>query len=380
MKEVYVIGAGCTPFGDLHTRDAVAMAREASFQALEDAGVDISDIDIFYVGSVRSVTSGSFLGNALGVRNKPVTRVENFCASGMDAVRQAAIAVMSGQARIALAVGVEKLRDATRRGLGFRSFHPVFVFGATPPGLFALAANRYMHTYGIGRETLAKVAVKNHRNGAKNPLAHFRKEITVETVLKAPIVAYPFGVFDCSPVTDGASAVVIASRDVAEGLGKAQVFIRGFGLAVMHTEPMYDPSFKYTGFPVTTEAAGQAYKMADISRPLEEISFAEVHDCFTMTEILNYEDLGFAEKGEGWKLIEEGVTELEGKFPVNPSGGLKSFGHPIGATGARMIFEVYSQLTGRCGERQVKNAHTGLAHNIGGPGTVSTVMILSLRS
>ncbi|MEW5945207.1 MAG: acetyl-CoA acetyltransferase [bacterium] len=375
-SEVYVAGSGCTKFGELHDRDAGDLAREASFRAVEDAGVEMKDVDAFYVGTVRSGAAGSFLAGAIGVRGRPVTRVENFCASGMDAVIHACIAVMSGSARVALAVGVEKLRDALRRGLGFRAGHPVWGFGATPPGLFALAANRYMHEYGIGRETLAKVAVKNHRNGAKNPLAHFRREVTLERVLKAPIVAYPFGVFDCSAVTDGAAAVVVAARDAATGLGKTGVTIKGFGSSVMHGNPMYDPAFEYLGFPVTEEAARKAYGMAGIGDPLKELDFAEVHDCFTMTEILNYEDLGFAPKGEGWKMVEEGATEFDGRFPVNPSGGLKSFGHPVGATGARMIFELHSQILGRCGERQLGKADVGLAHNVGGPGTVSSVMIL----
>jgi len=379
MSDVYVIGGGCTKFGELHNMSAYALLRSACLQALMDAGLSLKDIDAFYVGSVRSISSGSGFASAMGIYGKPVTRVENFCASGMDAVRQGAISIMSRRFKIVLCAGVEKLRDASRRGLGFRTSHPVFSFGATPPGLFALAAVRYMNNYKIKRETLAKVSVKNHRNGSKNPLAHLQMEVTIDNVLSAPIVAYPFGILDCSPVTDGASAVVLAAEDVAGNLGKKIVAIKGFGLAVVPSDPMYNPSFDYSGFPVTGYAAKEAYNMAGIKSVKDEITFAEVHDCFSMTEILNYEGLGIAEKGEGWKLIEEGVVEIDGKLPVNPSGGLESFGHPVGATGTRMIYEIYSQMMGRCGKRQVKDPKCAIAHNIGGAGTVSSVMVIERR-
>ena len=231
-----------------------------------------------------------------------------------------------------------------------------------------------MHTFGIGREVLAKVAVKNHYNGARNPKAHLRMEVTQEKVLQAPIIAWPFGLFDCCPTTDGGAAAIICRADLAKRFRSDYVLVKGFGLAVTSGRPYFDPTFDYLGFRSTQMAAQQAYKMAGVSA--QDISFAEVHDCFTWTEISNIEDLGFCEKGQGGQLTAEGRTALSGDIPINPSGGLKSFGHPIGASGVRMIYECVKQLQGQCGERQVKNPQLGLAHNVGGPGAVSCVIIL----
>jgi acetyl-CoA C-acetyltransferase len=235
-----------------------------------------------------------------------------------------------------------------------------------------------METFGIDRKPLARVAVKNHRNGARNKKSHLQKEITEEEVLAAPMVAYPFGLFDCCPVTDGAACAIIARKEVARDLKKDYIKILGLGLAVTSARPQFKPDFDYIGFPATKFAAQQAYEMAGISP--QDVDFAEVHDCFTWTEISNYEDLGFAEKGQGWKLIMNGDTFVDGKIPVNPSGGLKSFGHPIGASGLRMIYEVVNQLRGKVEkERQVRiKRGIGLAHNLGGPGSVASVTILGI--
>jgi acetyl-CoA C-acetyltransferase len=274
---------------------------------------------------------------------------------------------------VALVVGAEKLKDRGGRGLP-RLGHPLLAKGNSAPGLFALAANRYMHTFGMGRETLAKVAVKNHRNGARNPRAHLRMEVTEEQVLKAPIIAWPFGLFDCCPTTDGAAAAILCRADLAPSFKSKSILVKGFGLALTSGRPYFDPTFDYLGFRSTQRAAEQAYCMAGIAAT--DISFAEVHDCFTWTEISNTEDLGFCRKGEGGKLAAEGRTAIDGDIPINPSGGLKSFGHPIGASGVRMIYECVEQLRGRCGDRQVRNPKLGLAHNVGGPGAVSCVIIL----
>jgi acetyl-CoA C-acetyltransferase len=231
-----------------------------------------------------------------------------------------------------------------------------------------------MHTFGVGRETLAKVAVKNHRNGARNDKAHLRMEVSEEQVLKAPIIAWPFGLFDCCPTTDGAAAAIICRADRAKRFPKPPVLVKGAGLAVTSGRPYFDPTFDYLGFRSTQAAARQAYAMAGVGP--RDIDFAEVHDCFTWTEISNTEDLGFCAKGEGGRLAEEGRTAIEGDIPVNPSGGLKSFGHPIGASGVRMIYECVTQLRGEAGSRQVKGAELGLAHNVGGPGAVACVVVL----
>jgi acetyl-CoA C-acetyltransferase len=223
------------------------------------------------------------------------------------------------------------------------------------------------------------VAVKNHHNGAMNPKAHFQSEVDVDTVLGAPLISSPLGLYDCCPTTDGAAAAVICRADLAKNFRDDYVLVKGLGLAVTSGAPYFKPGFEYDGFPATTLAAKQAYEQAGIKDPLEEIDVAETHDCFTITEILNYEDLLFCEKGKGGRFIEEGHSAIGGKLPVNPSGGLKSSGHPIGGTGIRMIYEITRQLQHRVGDRQVKNAQTGLAHNLGGPGAVGCVTILGNR-
>src|SRR3989449_728590 len=313
------------------------------------------------------------LPDALRLYDRPITRVENYCATGTDAFRNGCLAVAAGAHDVVLVLGAEKLKDRGGRGIP-RLGHPLLARGNTAPGLFALAANRYMHTFGLGRETLAKVAVKNHRNGARNEKAHLRIEVTEEQVLKAPIIAWPFGLLDCCPTTDGAAAAIICRADLAKRFKQPPVLVKGAGLAVATGRPYFDPTFDYLGFRSTQAAARQAYEAAGITA--EDIDFAEVHDCFTWTEISNIEDLGFCKKGEGGKLVEEGRTALEGDIPVNPSGGLKSFGHPIGASGVRMIYECVTQLRGEAGSRQVKDPELGLAHNVGGPGAVSCVIVL----
>jgi acetyl-CoA C-acetyltransferase len=269
--------------------------------------------------------------------------------------------VAAGVHDVVLVVGAGKLKDRGGRGLP-RFGPPLLARGNLPPG-FALAATRYMETFGVGRETLAKVAVKNHKNGALNEKAHLRSEITVEQALKSPIIASPFGLFDCCPTTDGAAAAIVCRADLASKFKKPPIWVKGAALAVETGRPYFDPTFDYLGFPSTVKAAQAAYEMAGIGP--RDVSFAEVHDCFTWTEISNTEDLGFCKKGEGWKLAEEGRTARDGDIPINPSGGLKSFGHPIGASGVRMIYEVVTQLRGEAGARQVKSP-VGIAHNVGG--------------
>jgi acetyl-CoA C-acetyltransferase len=378
MKDqVAIIGVGCTKFGERFDKSYEQLICDAAFEAYADAGIEPAQIDAAYLGTYLPGSGGGkaavSLGDALRFYDRPITRVENYCATGTDAVRNACLAIGSGTYDIVLVLGAEKLKDRPGRGLP-RIGHPLLAKGNTAPGLFALAANRYMHTFGVGRETLAKVAVKNHYNGARNPLAHLQMEVTEEQVLQAPIIAWPFGLFDCCPTTDGAAAAILCRADLARQFRPDVVTVKGVGLAVTTGRPYFDPTFDYLGFRSTQRAAAQAYAMAGIGPA--DVDFAEVHDCFTWTEISNIEDLGFCKKGEGPSLVAEGRTRLDGDIPINPSGGLKSFGHPIGASGVRMVYEGVKQLRGQAGERQVKNAAIGLAHNVGGPGAVSCVIVL----
>jgi acetyl-CoA C-acetyltransferase len=378
MKDkVAVIGVGCTKFGERYDRGYEELICDAAFAAYDDAGMDPDDIEAAYLGTYIPGAGGGksavSLGDALRLYGRPITRVENYCATGTDAFRNACITVAAGVHDVVLVVGAEKLKDRGGRGLP-RFGHPLLARGNSAPGLFALAANRYMHTFGVGRETLAKVAVKNHKNGAKNEKAHLRAEITVEQAMKAPIIASPFGLFDCCPTTDGAAAAIVCRADLAKKWKKDPIWVKGAALAVETGRPYFDPTFDYLGFPSTVKAAKAAYAMAGIGP--RDVSFAEVHDCFTWTEISNTEDLGFCAKGEGWKLVEEGRTALDGDIPINTSGGLKSFGHPIGASGVRMIYEVVTQLRGEAGARQVRDPKLGVAHNVGGPGAVACVVVL----
>jgi len=379
--KVAVIGVGCTKFGDNFDMGYEDMAVEAAFAAFHDAGVVPDEIEAAWLGtyspSLGHGKAAASLADALRLYNRPITRVENFCATGTDAFRNGVLAVASGLYDIVLVVGVEKYKDRPGRGIQREGVHPYYNDGATAPGLFALAANRYMHTFGLTRRTLAKVSVKNHHNGALNPKAHLQREVTEEQVLSAPIIAWPFGLYDCCPTTDGSAAAVICRADLAKRFRDDYILVKGVGLAVTTGRPFMDPTFDYLGFRSTQQASGQAYEMAGIKNPVTEIDVAEVHDCFTWTEISNYEDLGFIAKGQGAGLIEEGRTALDGDIPVNPSGGLKSFGHPIGASGVRMVYEIVTQLRGQGGPRQVKDPKIGLVHNVGGPGAVSCVVVLA---
>lgn len=372
--KIAVIGVGLCKFGENYHMSTNDMLVDAAFDAYADAGIDSKEIQAAWVATLSSGTSGTMLADPLKLYKVPITRVENFCASGMDAFRNACMAIAAGMYDVALVAGVEKLKDSGQRGLGTFGTHPVLAYGTTAPSMFAMAATRYMHKYGITKETLAQIAVKNHKNGTKSPKAHFQMEISVEQVVKAPMISSPLGLFDCCPITDGAAVAIICRADLAKKYRDDPVYVKGIGLAVTSGQPYYQPKNDYLSFEATTLAAEQAYKQVGITNPRKEISFAEVHDCFTITELLVYEDLKFCKKGEGAEFIS--TAALDGELPVNPSGGLKSFGHPIGATGIRMIYELTTQLRGQAGPRQVKNPQLGLAYNLGGPGSVGIVSIL----
>jgi len=372
--KVAVIGAGCSKFGEHYDMSAEDTIVTAAFEAYADAKIDPGQIQAAWVGTLSSANAGNALADPLKLFNIPITRVENYCASGMDAFRNACMAVAAGMYDVVLALGFEKLRDSGQRGLGTFGNHPVVGYGTTAPSLFAMAANRYFSTYGIDKRALAKVAMKNHHNGTMSPKAHFQMEVTEEQVLNAPMICSPLGLFDCCPTTDGAAAAIICRADLAKSFRPDPLYVKGVGLAVTSGEPYLKPGFAYTGFPATAQAAQSAYEQAGVTA--KDIDLVECHDCFTITEILNIEDLGLAKRGEGWRYVEEGRAAIGGEIPVNPSGGLKSFGHPIGATGIRMIYEVSQHLWNKAGARQVKNAEVGLAHNLGGPGSVGCVTIL----
>jgi acetyl-CoA C-acetyltransferase len=375
-----IIGVGCTKFGERWEKDVEDLVVEAAYEALEDAGLTPDDVDAAWVGFLYNFTgvSGNTFSEPMKLFGKPVTHVENFCASGMDAFRNACYGVASGVYDVVIACGVEKLTDIGGSGLPMSGFgHPV-IGGISAPGMFALAATRCFHEYGWTKEDLGRVAIKNHKNGVLHPKAHFRKAVTMEEVLSAPMIAWPLGRFDCCAMSDGAAAIVITRPEIAKQSKHKDdyIVVKANALATASAQPMFRNSFDYLSFPATQAAAALAYKEAGIKDPANEISFAEVHDCFTITEILNCQDLGFCEQGQGASFVAEGHTEVDGNIPVNPSGGLKCFGHPIGATGCRMIYELTKQLQGRADGAQVKDPRLGLAHNLGGPASICSVTIL----
>jgi acetyl-CoA C-acetyltransferase len=382
---VAIIGMGCTKFGERWDANVDDLIVEAAYEAYEDAGIDPKDIQAAWVGTSGSGRRGTFLAYPLKLDYIPITRVENACATGTDAFRNACYAVAAGIYDLVLVCGAEKLKDSGFTGLAAQEPPSSGVEPNTPPPVqFALAATRYFHHYNInyeeGKRTLAQIAVKNHHNGTLNPKAHFRREITVEQVLKAPMIAWPLGIFDCCAVSDGAAAAIITRPERAKDFRKDYILVKGLGLATGARQGQLQDDYDFVHFPENIKAGQLAYKEAGIKNPREEIGLAEVHDCFTITEMIIYEDLGFSPRGKAKQDIEDGFFTLEGKLPVNPDGGLKCFGHPIGASGIRMIYEVYKQLQGKAGPRQIKDPKLGLTHNLGGlPGMfTSSVTILGL--
>lgn len=379
--KVAIVGMGCTKFGERWDSSPEDMLIEAAYEAYEDAGIEPADIQAAWVGTLRSGESGVTIADPLKLRNIPITRVESFCATGHEALRNAAFGVASGMYDVVLAIGFEKLKDTGTAGLGTgRGTNPVYQAYATAPGYFANIATRYFHTQGWdeeeGKALLAKISVKNHHNGTLSPKAHFRREVTAEDVMKAPIIASPLGLLDCCPTTDGAAAAILCRADLARNFRPDPIYIKGIGSSVDPMTPASRPGFDYLGFDASRNAARQAYEQAGIKDPRKELDLAVVHDCFSITELVNYEDLGFAPQGRAWEDVEAGTFTLEGELPVNTDGGLKSFGHPIGATGLRTAYEVYHQLQGKADRRQLKNAERGLCHTLGGTPQVACVVVL----
>ena len=387
---VAIIGMGCTKFGENWNMSPIDMMVDATYEAYEDAGIDPKDIQAAWYGTFLSMMPGSGqpLAAALKLQYIPITRVENMCATGSDALRNASYAVAAGIYDIALAVGMEKLKDSGYSGLP-DSDMAMGTLGApntyrtrnfTAPSGFALMATSYFHKYGLstdeGKEMLAKIAVKNHHNGTFSPKAHFQREITLEQAMNAPIIAWPLGLFDCCGVSDGSAAAIICRADMAKNFRPDPVYIKALQIAVGPNEGYIDPEYDYTQVPETYRAGVAAYKEAGITNPREEISTAEVHDCFSITEAVIYEDLQWSPRGHAKDDIYAGTYELGGELPVNTDGGLKCFGHPIGASGLRMMYEEYKQLQGKAGPRQVKDCKYGLTHNLGGAPGSATVSVL----
>lgn len=374
---VAVIGMGCTKFGERWDNDALDLMVEAAYEAYADAGIEPKDIQAAWFGTQSSAMSGQPVCEALKLDYIPVTRVENFCATGTDAFRNACFGVASGVYDIVMAIGVEKLKDTGWTGLGSGGVAGTsqIEVNSPPPVQFALAATRYSKHYNMPidelKKALARIAVKNHKNGSMNPKAHFQKEINLETALKAPFVAWPLGLFDCCGVSDGAACAIITTPEIAKGMKKKEyISVKGLGLAVAGRQGQLLDDYDFVHFEENVRAAQQAYKEAGITKPFEEIDHAMVHDCFTITELVIMEDLGFAPRGEAPAYVHAGRFDHDGDLAVNVDGGLKCFGHPIGASGLRMIYEVYNQLLGRAGKRQRKNPRLGLTHNLGGlPGS-----------
>jgi acetyl-CoA acetyltransferase len=383
MRDVYVIGAGQSTFGSNPEASYKSLFRTAYESATDSVehGIDSDDIDEAYVGMVsiggRQIgLPGPAATEFAGLHEIPCMRVENACAASGYAVRQAVQAVRSGMADVVLAGGVESMTDvsadSSRYWFGVSGeMEWERMAGTTFSGVYAQIASAHMEEYGTTREQLSHVAVKSHANGAKNPHAHLGHECTVEDAESAPTVAHPLTLYHCCPTSDGAAAVLVASEDAVEKFTDYRVRIAGVGAASGGVGLFERDS--YTTLPASVAAGERAYERAGIGP--NDIDFAEVHDCFSIAEILAYEDLGFCERGEGGRLAEEGVTALDGDLPVNTSGGLKSKGHPIGATGAGQAVEAFKPLTDEAGERQVENPRYGLTHNVGGSGGAAVVHV-----
>ena len=387
--KVAIVGMGCTPFGEHWDKGVDDLLVEAVKEASTSSGIPIADVDAFWLGTMASGLSGLTLSRPLKLDYKPVTRVENFCATGSESFRNACYAVASGAYDMVMATGVEKLKDSGYSGLVVSMDGGDGTTAAmTAPAMFSLLAPAYANKYGVDeaelKDVMARIAWKNHYNGARNPRAQFRKEVSKEAICASPLVAGPLGIFDCSGVSDGAAAAIIVRAEDALRYTDKPIYVKGLSFAAGPANGPMDPSYDYTTFTEVVRSAEDAYAQAGITNPRAELAMAEVHDCFTPTELVLMEDLGFAERGFGWKEVLAGTYDLDGELAVNPDGGLKSFGHPIGASGLRMLFEAWLQLRQEAPpERAVKSVTEGgrklaLTHNLGGaPGEcVSFVSIV----
>jgi acetyl-CoA C-acetyltransferase len=386
MRSVSIIGAGCTRFGERWDDSLRDLVVETGIRALEDGNVSGEEIDGLYVGNmsggrfVEQEHIGALISDCAGLSrlHVPSTRVEAACASGGLALRQGVLAVASGYSDVVIAAGVEKMTDVTG-GVAADALAAAAdrewecFFGATFPALYAMIARLHMHRYATTREDLAAVAVKNHHHGSMNPISQYQMEITVDKVLNSPLVADPLRVLDCSPITDGAAAVVLAPTEEAKKYTDSPIRILATAQA-SDTLALHDRR-DITTLDASVFAARRAFRMAGLEP--EDVDLAEVHDAFTIGEIVAIEDLGFFDKGDGGRATREGLTAIGGEIPINTSGGLKACGHPVGATGIKQAYEMVLQLRGEAGVRQVEGADVGLTHNVGGCGGTAIVHIMS---
>ena len=383
--EVAIIGMGCSNFGERWDTGPGDLAIESAYEAYEDAGVGPEDIQACWVGQLYAPPNGiagSTVADALKLRNIPVVRNENWCASGHIALIDACLAVASGVFDIVMAIGVEKLKDTGFPGLGTgRGMSPVLEARRSAPGSFGLIAKSYFKTNNLtneeGKETIAKIAVKNHDNGSICPRAHFHNKITLEKAINAPIIAWPLGLYDCCGNSDGSACAIITRANLAKNFRQDPVYLKGFGVGMDANMPHFVNGFDWIRFDSLISSSRSAYEMAGIKNPREEIDIAEVHDCFSITELIIYENFGFSSWGNAKEDIDSGFFTRGGGLPVNVDGGLKCFGHPVGASGLRMTYEVYKQLQEKVDhpERQIKNVKRGLSHTFGGPPQLSAVGI-----
>ena len=386
MREVAIVGIGCTKFGEMWDKSFRDLFIEAGLMALEDAGMSGAQVEALYGGNMSSGIFiqqehvGALIADYSGLisNNVPSTRVEAACASGGLALRSGIIAVASEYHDIVISAGIEKMTDIGAEkamdalaAAADREWEAAV--GATFPGLYAMMARAHMHEFGTTREQLAQVAVKNHYHGSMNPRAQFRNKITIESVISSPLVADPLRLFDCSPITDGAAAVVLVPAERAREFTDTPIYVKAASQA-SDTISLHDRR-SLTSIDATTVAADRAFKTARLER--SNIDVAEVHDCFTIAEIMAIEDLRFFEKGRGGPATLAGETAIGGKIPINTSGGLKACGHPVGATGIKQAVEIAEQLRGDAGKRQVEGAEVGLTHNVGGTGGTVVVHILA---
>ena len=388
--KVAIIGMGCTPFGEHWNKGPEDLIVDAFVEAIADAGIDKNQIDAAWMGNalddINVGNSALPLAHALRLRGIPVSRVENMCATGSEALRAASYAVAAGAVDIALAVGVEKLKDTGYGGLPLRTkglANDLWMPYGSAPGSFAQLAGAYSARHGIDRSDLkramAHVSWKSHQNAALNPKAHLRKAVDVETILKAPMIADPLGLFDCCGVSDGAACAIVTTPDIARGLGIANpVTVKAIQLCASHGWELQYGEWDGSYVANTRQAAKRAYAEAGVSDPRRDLSLTEVHDCFSITELVTMEDLGLADEGRAPFEILDGRFDRGGAQPCQIDGGLKCFGHPVGASGLRMAYEVYTQLLGRAGERQRGTVDLGLVHNLGGApfNSIAAVSIL----
>jgi acetyl-CoA C-acetyltransferase len=366
---------GCTRFGERWEAGLDDLIREATGEAFTMSGLTKDDVDAYWFGTAQSGMSGITLARPLQLENKPVTRVENYCATGSEAMRQAAYAVASGAYDVAMAVGAEKVKDSGYQGL---NAFPIPNDGTqrtlTAAAMFSMVAPAYAKRYSVDedqlRDVLARIASKNHANGARNPKAQFRKQVSAEAICGMPEVAGQLSVFDCAGVADGAAAAIVVRAEDAYRYTDKPLLIKALSFVAGNGAGLADPRYDYTYFPEVAASAVDAYRQAGVSDPRTALAMAEVHDCFTPTELVLMEDLGFCARGTAWKEVLAGTFELDGDLPVNPDGGLKSFGHPTGASGLRMLYEVWLQLRGEApAERRIStcgNRSLALTHNLGG--------------